>query len=84
MAEESPPPQGIHDKNNIAGRMTPFGVPGFWDKKHRDMLRRHARIAGIFGPLPGSRHFKLKTGHDSACNCILSVVTILACVVVVE
>ena len=31
-----------HAKNKTAGRIIPFLVLGFWDKKHRDTRRRHA------------------------------------------
>ena len=51
--------RSTHGKNNmVAGRNIQFWVPDFLDNKHR--IRAGAiPTAGVFQPLPGSRHFKL-------------------------
>ena len=55
----------IHAKNKIEGIIIPSIVPGFWDKKHHDVRRRHATspvFSGHYQDL-GISSFKM---HDSA------------------
>ena len=47
-----------HAKNKIAGQIIPFFVLDLWDKAPGYALAP-CYIAGIFRPLPGSRHFEL-------------------------
>ena len=52
----------IHAENKIAGGFIPFLVLGFWDE-NTGFPPAPCHIAGIFRPLPGSRHFKLNRGY---------------------
>ena len=64
-----------HPRNKSAGRIIRFLALGFWDNKTPRYAPAPCHIAGIYQPLPGSRPSKLLTRHDSACCCIVSVVT---------
>ena len=64
-----------HPRNKSAGRIIQFLALGFWDNKTPRYAPAPCHIAGIYQPLPGSRPSKLLTRHDSACCCIVSVVT---------
>ena len=51
--------RGNHAKNTFAGRFIPFSVLYLWDNTPGYALAP-CHIAGIFRPLPGSRHSKLE------------------------
>ena len=53
------------------GRITPMLVLGVWARTP-GYATVPCLIAGIFRPLPVSRHSKLNKAYDSACNIVLS------------